>query len=206
MSKITTKIKGTTYYNIDYSKLKVGEKLYLVRDKQNIHDKNAIRVLYNEIMLGHIDKQVSTVLANIIDSGVKVKAVLSTILGGPPYENYGLLINISIYENRSENYYRSGTNVPFVENLESFRISESPVNIDIIYQNFSYDKKLYYKHKYKLDDEIIINVKPNFKEMYKSSHNIFENIFNLGIDNYIKDENMKWDKYIEHAKIGRAHV
>lgn len=192
MSKIYTKIKGTTYYNIDFSKLKIGTSLHLVRDKQNIHDVNAIRVLYGEIMLGHIEKEVATVLSKIIDSGTKIKAVLLQILGGPP-NKYGLLISVSIYENRDEKYYDSGKNTSYVNDIKSFNIIESIVTHNITLKDFKYDRNLYFKQKHKLDYEVIIESKPDFKKLFKSTHGVIDNLFNIGINEYIYNENIKWD-------------
>ncbi len=49
-------IAGCRYLNIPYKELKVGVKLRLVKDKLNAHDKNAIKVFYENYHIGFIHK------------------------------------------------------------------------------------------------------------------------------------------------------
>jgi very-short-patch-repair endonuclease len=198
MSKLATKVRGTTHYKIDFGRLKPGDKLQLVRDPQNNYDCNAIKVLHNDMMLGHVDKQIAAVLAGIIDSGAKVRAELSKILGGPPC-NYGLLINISIVENRDQSYYYRSGDGNYVGDINLFEVRESTHKHDISYNTVGYDKMLYYKHKYKLEDEVSIGAKPDFKVIYKSTHGVLTRIFSAGIDKYISDETRKWDEKVEQV-------
>jgi hypothetical protein len=79
----------------------------LIREPNNKHDKNAIKVLlheYNEktdeekeIHIGYIAAHVAASLAKDIDNGHKVTAYIDEIIGG--YEedmSYGLLITVDI--------------------------------------------------------------------------------------------------------------
>jgi very-short-patch-repair endonuclease len=204
MSKISTKIKGTTFYKIDFGRLKQGDKLTLVRDPQNIHDSNAIKVLHNDAMLGHIDKQVASVLAGMIDNGVKVKAFLSKILGGPS-QNYGLLIDLSIYEHREPGYYNRN-NDSYHVNTSNFHIKETSFNHDVSYKSIAYDKRMYYKQKYNLDDEIIVGEKPDFYAIYKSTHGVFSRIFGDGANRFVNDQTVSWNKKVEQANAHNANL
>lgn len=205
MSKISTRVKGTTYYKIDFSQLKPGDQLRLVRDPQNNYDTNAIKVLHNEMMLGHVDKQIAAALAGVIDCGAKVRAVLSKVMGGPPH-NYGLLINISIIENREQSYYNWENGGVYVKDINRFDVRESNHKHDISYHTISYDKLLYYSQKYKLESEIQIGVKPDFISIYKSSHGLLERLFGDGIDKFVNDETRKWNNKIKKANAHNENI
>ena len=52
--------------------LKVGDALTLVRDADNPHDANAIRIEWHGEMLGHVPRAGNTSVAKLMDKGVKV--------------------------------------------------------------------------------------------------------------------------------------
>jgi len=52
--------------------LKVGDALTLVRDADNPHDANAIRIEWHGEMLGHIPRAGNASVAKLMDKGVKV--------------------------------------------------------------------------------------------------------------------------------------
>lgn len=71
------KLVGITIENrVEFvSKLCVGDEVFLERDKNNIYDKNAIKVLdKNQNLLGYISKQWATILSKKIDLGMKYQA------------------------------------------------------------------------------------------------------------------------------------
>lgn len=185
--------------------MKPGDKLRLVRDPQNNYDANAIKVLHNEAMLGHVDKQIAAALAGVMDSGAKVRAVLSKILGGPPH-NYGLLINISVVENRDQNYYDRESGGVYVNDINRFDVRESNHKIDISYHTINYDKALYYRQKYKLESEIQIGVKPDFISIYKSSNGLLERLFGNGVDKFVNDETRKWNSKVKQVNEHNANI
>ena len=49
-------IAGARYLNIPYKELEIGSNLTLVKDQNNAHDKNAIKVLYEGKHIGYIHK------------------------------------------------------------------------------------------------------------------------------------------------------
>lgn len=52
--------------------LKVGDALTLVRDADNPHDANAIRIEWQGEMLGHVPRAGNASVAKLMDKGVKV--------------------------------------------------------------------------------------------------------------------------------------
>jgi len=164
MSKLTTSIKGTTFYKIDFAKIKQGDQLFLERDKENTFDKNAIRVIHHGTMLGHIDKNIAAVLAGMIDCGTKIYATINKMVGGYP-RNTGIIINLSIFEDRPIGYYTSDGDSDYIDHIDSFIINETNVKHSQDWKNTPYDRLLYYKSKYKLQDRLIATNKPGYENL-----------------------------------------
>lgn len=81
---IYTKLVGVTFNNrqSNIMRLKVNDKLRLIREPNNIYDTNAILVCdknFNE--LGHISKNLATTLAPILDAGKKLSITVQDITG-----------------------------------------------------------------------------------------------------------------------------
>lgn len=135
---INTKIVGVTHINSDGTKRQDlirnchnGEKLDLVRDNNNKHDNNAIKVLRkNGEMLGYISKEITLRLAPIIDENAKCYAVVTKITGGTDDYNYGCNIGIHSLSstvqqvsvngdytcnNKSPTTYKANPNIPLTE-------------------------------------------------------------------------------------------
>lgn len=75
--------------------LKVGETLSLVREPFNPHDRNAIRVnSAGGEQVGYINRDVAEPLSEILDSGTRVRVIVSALTGGE-HENYGVNIKIT---------------------------------------------------------------------------------------------------------------
>lgn len=67
---ITTNIAGLQYYHgiENLSNFKINDKVQLKRESENIHDKYAIAVYWNNLKIGFIPRNNNKVLANLIDS------------------------------------------------------------------------------------------------------------------------------------------
>ncbi len=76
--------------------------LHLKREKDNIHDNNAIAVIATvknkgSYCIGYIPRILAGFLAPLIDSGRSVQSIFKEIRGGyAPYMNYGIAIQITI--------------------------------------------------------------------------------------------------------------
>lgn len=66
------------YFKIK-KELKIGDIITLRRDAENIYDSFAIEVLYENHKLGYIAAYENIVLANMMDSGVELKSLISQI-------------------------------------------------------------------------------------------------------------------------------
>lgn len=67
-------VAGFQYYagKRNWDNLKVGDPLTLVRDADNPHDANAIRIEWRGEMLGHVPRAGNISVAKLMDKGVKV--------------------------------------------------------------------------------------------------------------------------------------
>jgi hypothetical protein len=88
-----SKVVGTTFYpDNDLSKIKVGQELILIREKDNKFDSNAIAV-YAELdkmcKIGHVKKELAVEMAQAIDGGDIIMAEVTDVTGGGEY-NVGL--------------------------------------------------------------------------------------------------------------------
>lgn len=66
-----TNIAGFMYWDgcEAFSNLKVGTKLYLVREDNNRHDPNAVAIYYKNYKLGFIPSTENSIFANFLDMG-----------------------------------------------------------------------------------------------------------------------------------------
>lgn len=100
-----SKINGTTFRNSGnmMRHLKKDDQLMLVREPENEHDKNAIKVYMKDFLqpelvrhhIGYIPKATAGGLVKVMDEGKEVKCLVSEITGGTEgKENYGCNILI----------------------------------------------------------------------------------------------------------------
>ena len=66
-------IAGFMYYQgaFVFDELKVGKKVDLHLEKDNIHDENAVEILYKGNKLGYIPKDVNREIATLLKAGYK---------------------------------------------------------------------------------------------------------------------------------------
>ncbi len=91
----TTKVVGVSFCeNYPQSIFAIAGKfavgptpLSLVRDSENEFDKNAIKVVFNEQMIGHIPMLLTKVLGPDIDSGADWSAEVESIVVSPENPN-----------------------------------------------------------------------------------------------------------------------
>ena len=76
---ISVDIAGLYYVeNIDeiFAKLKKGTHLDLYREKNNTYDKKAVKIKYKDYKLGYVPRKHNIILANMMDAGKKLYAVV----------------------------------------------------------------------------------------------------------------------------------
>lgn len=93
--EIYTKVSGVTFEGRQgYIKnCYPGQQLKLIRDLNNIYDKNAIAIYSDKNQLGFVKKELALKLAPIIDNGIEVEGIVEQVTGGGGYI-YGLNIKI----------------------------------------------------------------------------------------------------------------
>jgi HIRAN domain len=69
-------LAGFKYYagKALWSKMNVGDGLRLIRERDNVHDENAIRVEWQGHMLGYVPRRENRMLAQQLDNGTQLKA------------------------------------------------------------------------------------------------------------------------------------
>ncbi|MCB9246757.1 MAG: HIRAN domain-containing protein [Flavobacteriales bacterium] len=92
-------VRGIEYRKKDFLHLNVtaNDPVQLLREKENVHDVFAIKVLIKNTFIGYIPAFENVVLANLMDKGVELKARISAI---KPYSGEDYLydpIAISIH-------------------------------------------------------------------------------------------------------------
>jgi single-stranded-DNA-specific exonuclease len=76
-----------------------GYELQLLRQPDNPADSNAIAVLYGEMQVGFLRKQIAKHLAPLIDAGIRYRARIEHVTGGRDGKNYG--VNIRVERDRA---------------------------------------------------------------------------------------------------------
>lgn len=69
----------------------------LVRERNNEHDSNAVKVMYGAKQIGYLNRDVAADVASIIDGGGSASATVVEITGGRG-KTYGCNIEITVYE------------------------------------------------------------------------------------------------------------
>lgn len=72
-------VRGLTHYHFPKVKnnIKDGDEIKLLREPENLYDRFAIQVNFNEHRLGYVAAYENIVLANMLDAGVKLTAYIS---------------------------------------------------------------------------------------------------------------------------------
>lgn len=80
----TQPVAGFQYYAGKrlWEGLKVGDVLMLVRDADNPHDSNAIRIEWRGEMLGYVPRAGNSAVAKLMDKGVKVSGRIVHLQAG----------------------------------------------------------------------------------------------------------------------------
>ena len=98
---IRTKIRGVSHYQKACGMVVGGQPLELKRDPNNAYDSNAISVLTRHgDLLGHVSAKLAADLANFMDTGGDVTAVVTETTGGTR-EKPTLGVNIKLVVHRN---------------------------------------------------------------------------------------------------------
>jgi len=80
-------LAGSQYYALDtfWDGIRIGDPLTLIREPDNRHDRNAIRVEWRGRKLGYVPRAENRVIAAAMDAGDRLSAVLSSINDNNPW-------------------------------------------------------------------------------------------------------------------------
>jgi len=78
-------LAGSQYYAVAelWSQIKPGDRLILIREPDNRHDRKAIRVEWNGRHLGYVPRAENRAVAQAIDAGEKLEARVSRLRDDP---------------------------------------------------------------------------------------------------------------------------
>lgn len=106
---IRTKIAGVTKGNRQKALKRIAEvysleqvQVRLERDRANLHDNNAVKVIINvngslDYIIGYIPKNLAYVISTLIDKGIELKTAFMGVRGHyTDYMNYGAVINLQL--------------------------------------------------------------------------------------------------------------
>lgn len=100
-----SKIAGTSYRQEIIPTLKKEQKLKLIREPDNIHDTNAVRIETNqEEIIGYVKSKngLNQDVATLIDRGKELQCRITEITGGPDKGELYYGVNIAIYESTED--------------------------------------------------------------------------------------------------------
>lgn len=82
-------LAGFQFYDAreSWDEMKVGDALELVREPDNAHDPDAVRVLWRGRMLGYVPKRENAHVARQLDRGVALQAKIVTLQAHPNPRN-----------------------------------------------------------------------------------------------------------------------
>lgn len=92
---IYSKVAGTTFSSYNLLLIKEGDKLQLVREKDNKYDPNAIAIYHNNNKIGYIKKELAVDLHIALDNGFEVNCSAENITGKDK-ENIGINIKLHL--------------------------------------------------------------------------------------------------------------
>lgn len=78
---IYSKVAGTTFSSYNLLLIKEGDKLQLVREKDNKYDPNAVAIYHNNNKIGYIKKELAVDLHIALDNGFEVNCSAENITG-----------------------------------------------------------------------------------------------------------------------------
>ena len=78
-------LAGSQYYAASalWSQIRTGDRLTLVREADNRHDRNAVRVDWNGQQLGYVPRAENRAVARALDDGEKLEARVSRLREDP---------------------------------------------------------------------------------------------------------------------------
>lgn len=78
-------LAGSQYYAVKHigSKIRIGDPLELIRETDNRHDRNAVRVAWRGQTLGHVPRAENLALARALDAGERIEARVASLRDDP---------------------------------------------------------------------------------------------------------------------------
>lgn len=81
----SSRLAGSQYYAVAelWSQIRIGDRLTLVRETDNRHDRKAIRVEWNGRPLGYVPRAENRAVAKALDDGERLEARVSRLRDDP---------------------------------------------------------------------------------------------------------------------------
>ncbi len=84
---LRTRLAGYMHYdaNVVYPYLRLGDELELRREPHNPHDHKAVEIYWRGKKLGYLPREDNSVIAQLMDRGERLRAVISEVRNTPNY-------------------------------------------------------------------------------------------------------------------------
>ena len=92
-------LAGSQYYSAAkmWNKIKPGDRLTLTREPDNRHDRNAVRVDWNDQQLGYVPRAENRAVARALDAGEKLEARVLILRDDPdPWKRVEFEVYLSL--------------------------------------------------------------------------------------------------------------
>ena len=78
-------LAGSQYYSANrvWGEIRIGDRLSLVREQDNRHDRNAVRVEWNGQKLGYVPRAENRAVAQALDAGERLEARVAGLRDDP---------------------------------------------------------------------------------------------------------------------------
>ncbi len=92
-------LAGSQYYAVSkvWNDIRVGDRLMLIRETDNRHDRNAIRVEWNGHKLGYVPRAENRATAHALDAGEKLDAHVTRMREDPdPWQRVEFAVYLTL--------------------------------------------------------------------------------------------------------------
>ncbi len=92
-------LAGSQYYAVSkvWNDIRVGDRLVLIRETDNRHDRNAIRIEWNGHKLGYVPRAENRATAQALDAGEKLEARVTRMRENPdPWQRVEFAVYLTL--------------------------------------------------------------------------------------------------------------
>lgn len=198
MSKFETNVAGVTFYDVDFSRIKTSSKVELIPEPENKYDSNAIKVIIDGKQVGHIKRTVNTTIIDLWNRGAQVRARVNAVVGGENGKNQGIVLAISIYEQR-EQPQADDLGKWSKEKPEDFIVARTHNPVKAL-SEYIPTWESFLENCEGLPSVQPIPTEPDYELQYKNSTSFFHRLLSNDYDDFIETLKREWKIDCDKAK------